>query len=74
MLEVFLEFDNRGTFEHFKECNFSVRRLLVLHVHVVQIDLFYGVLLIVYDIPAKSDLTCGSLTERAQFFVLSQAR
>lgn len=52
MLEVFLEFDNSGTFEHFKECNFSVRRLLVLHVHVVQIDLFYGVLLIVYDIPA----------------------
>jgi hypothetical protein len=52
MLEVLLEFNYSGTFEHFQERNFSMRRFLVLYVHVVQIDLFYGVLLIVYYIPA----------------------
>jgi len=73
MLEVFLEFNYSWTFEHFEERNFSMRRFLVLYVHVVQIYLFYGVLLIVYYIPTKSDLTCRALTERAKLFVFSQA-
>jgi len=70
--EVLVELDNSWTFEHFEERNFSMRRLLLLAIHVIQIYLLQGVLFVVNDIVVEGDLSCGALAERAQFFVLRQ--
>ena len=73
MAEVLVELNNGWTFEHFEERNLSVRRLLVPTIHVVQIDLLQGVLLVVADILVEGDASSGALAERAQFFVLCQS-
>ena len=74
MGEVLVELDDCGALEHFEESDFSLRRLPVLRVHVVEVDLLHRVLLAVDDVPEERHAACGALPQRPQLLILAQAR